>query len=60
MVFDLLFGRISNMKKEKDECRALVQKVQMVFDTRALYTRMHAQLDLDSMFAALSATRRKL
>jgi hypothetical protein len=58
--FDLLVGRISDAKKAKDERRGLVQQVQMSCDTRAVYTKMHAQFDKESMFAALVATRRKL
>jgi hypothetical protein len=57
---DLLFGRVAEAKKAKDEQRALVQQVQAACDTRAVFTALHAQLDLEAMFAALIATRRKL
>jgi hypothetical protein len=57
---DLLAGRINESRKEKDEQHVLVQEVQIACDTRAVYTAMHAQLDIESMFAALIATRRKL
>ena len=58
--FDLLFGRVAEAKKSKNEQRALVQQVQAACDTRAVFTAVHAQLDLESMFAALSATRKQL
>ena len=57
---DLLAGRITESRKEMDVQRVLVQEVQIACDTRAVYTALHAQLDIESMFAALIATRRKL
>ncbi|MGO9019421.1 MAG: hypothetical protein ACLQVJ_13840 [Syntrophobacteraceae bacterium] len=58
--FDLLFARVSEVRKAKDEQRTLVQQVQAACDTRAVFTAVHAQLDLEAIFAALVATRRKL
>lgn len=58
--YDLISSVVARADKDRDDRRNSVRQLQAACDTRAVFTAVHAQLDLNAMFSALVATRRKL